>query len=238
MRVCGSGDVRRRRLPCRSGKAVYWRAALPLGHATIFAAAQWRRAHRGARGGTSSCRYRCRSRRLRYWVSETWRAPCLWRPLPASLAGGAGARPDHPINGNGLRRTFANNLALWHPGNPHTIIEALAAGEVNRVVTRYGSPIAAHRETRIERKSRLRSGPRPPLRSEQRQGRGEMEMAEGIIVVVFEAPAQPSDRFSISTQLQFGEADPHHPIAGIGIAGRQAERLVNVGIGLGGATKV
>ena len=37
--------------------------------------------------------------RSRYWVSETWRAPCLWRPLPASLAGGAGARPDHPISG-------------------------------------------------------------------------------------------------------------------------------------------
>ena len=30
MRVCGKGDVRRRRLPCRSGKALYWRAALPL----------------------------------------------------------------------------------------------------------------------------------------------------------------------------------------------------------------
>src|SRR5258708_3368942 len=97
MRVCGSGDVRRRRLPCRSGKAVYWRAALALGHATTFAAARWRRAHRGPRRGTSSCRYRCRSRRSRYWVSETWRAPCLWCPSPASLAGGAGARPDHPI---------------------------------------------------------------------------------------------------------------------------------------------
>ncbi len=36
-----------------------------------------------------------------YWVSETWRAPCLWCPLPASLAGGAGARPDHPISGTG-----------------------------------------------------------------------------------------------------------------------------------------
>src|ERR1700730_11403856 len=101
MRVCGSDDVRRRRLPCRSGKAVYWRAALPLadarlqchtvtvlyglaalplGHATTFAAARWRRAHRGPRRGTSSCRYRCRSRPSRYWVSETWRAPCLWRP--------------------------------------------------------------------------------------------------------------------------------------------------------------
>jgi hypothetical protein len=56
MRVCGSGDVRRRRLPCRSDKAVYWRAALPLGHATTFAAARWRRAHRGPRRGTSSCR--------------------------------------------------------------------------------------------------------------------------------------------------------------------------------------
>src|SRR5450631_1865194 len=100
MRVCGSGDVRRRRLPCRSGKAVYWRAALPLGHATTFAAARWRRAHRGPRRGTSSCRYQCRSRRLRYRVSETSRAPCLWRPLPASLADGAGARPDHPINGH------------------------------------------------------------------------------------------------------------------------------------------
>src|SRR5882762_8109226 len=99
MRVCGSGDVRRRRLPCRSDKAVYWQAAPPLGHATTFAAARWRHAHRGPRRGTSSCRYRCRSRRSRYWLSETWRAPCLWRPLPASLAGGAGARPDHPISG-------------------------------------------------------------------------------------------------------------------------------------------
>src|SRR3984893_9784999 len=99
MRVCGSGDVRRRRLPCRLGKAVYWRNALRLGHATTFAAARWRRAHCGPRRGTSSCRYRCRSRRSRYWVSETWRAPCLWCPLPASLAGRAGARPGHPTSG-------------------------------------------------------------------------------------------------------------------------------------------
>src|SRR6266702_5564720 len=103
MRVCGSGDVRRRRLPCRSDTAAGWPAALPLGHATTFAAARWRRAHRGPRRGTRSCRYRCRSRRSQYWVSETWRAPCLWRPLPASVAGGAGARPDHPITGPYMR---------------------------------------------------------------------------------------------------------------------------------------
>jgi hypothetical protein len=68
MRVCGSSDVRRRRLPCRSGKAVYWRAALPLRHATTFAVARWRCAHPGPRRGTSSCRYRCRSRRWQFWV--------------------------------------------------------------------------------------------------------------------------------------------------------------------------
>jgi hypothetical protein len=34
MRVCGSGDVRRRRLPCRLGKAANWRAAHPLGQVT------------------------------------------------------------------------------------------------------------------------------------------------------------------------------------------------------------
>jgi SAM-dependent methyltransferase len=32
-------------------------------------------------------------------VSGAWRAPCLRRPWPASIAGGAGARPDHPISG-------------------------------------------------------------------------------------------------------------------------------------------
>src|SRR3984957_1415554 len=126
---------------------------------------------------------------------------------------------------------------FWHPGDAHTLIDALPAGEINGVVTRYGGAIAAYRKGRIERKSCLRGSPRLARRSEQRLGRGEMEMAEGIIVVAFEAPAQPSDRFSIGTQLQLGEADPHHPIAGIGIAGRQAERLVNVGLGLGCATK-
>jgi UDP-3-O-[3-hydroxymyristoyl] glucosamine N-acyltransferase len=30
----------------------------------------------------------------------TWRAPCLWRALPAFYASGAGARPDHPISGH------------------------------------------------------------------------------------------------------------------------------------------
>src|SRR5690242_8111938 len=33
----------------------------------------------------------------------TWRAPCLRCPTPASITGGAGARPDHPISGHRAR---------------------------------------------------------------------------------------------------------------------------------------
>src|SRR5579872_2957384 len=56
-------------------------------------------ADRALRRGMSSCQYRCRSRRLRSrWIAETWRAPCLRCPGPASVTGGAGARPDHPIS--------------------------------------------------------------------------------------------------------------------------------------------
>jgi hypothetical protein len=74
------------------------KSACQTGHwSSRVAAARWRRAHRGPRG-TSSCRYRCRSRRSRYWMSETWRAPRLSRTLSASFAVGAGARPDHPIS--------------------------------------------------------------------------------------------------------------------------------------------
>ena len=31
-------------------------------------------------------------------------------------------------NGNGLRRTVADNLALWHPSGAHTLVDALTAG--------------------------------------------------------------------------------------------------------------
>src|SRR5262249_2449031 len=52
------------------------------------AAASWRR---------PSCRWL----RLICW---TWRCSFDTRPVPASLAGGAGARPDHSITGSRLRQ--------------------------------------------------------------------------------------------------------------------------------------
>jgi hypothetical protein len=35
-----------------------------------------------------------------YDPTETWHVAHLWRPMPASLADGAGARPDHSISGH------------------------------------------------------------------------------------------------------------------------------------------
>jgi hypothetical protein len=73
-------------------------------HATISVEAPSHPADRVPRRGTSSCQYRRRSQRLRSrWIAERWRAPCLRCPGPASVTGGAGARPDHPISGHHRR---------------------------------------------------------------------------------------------------------------------------------------
>ena len=84
----------------RSGTVACWRAVFPPGHATTSAAARLHRVDRGPQRETSSSRYRCRLRRWRLELSWAWRAPCLWCPFPASITGGAGARPDHPISGH------------------------------------------------------------------------------------------------------------------------------------------
>src|SRR5271166_5278495 len=49
-----------------------------------------------------------------------WRAPCLWRPLPASIAGRAGARPDHPIIRHRARLT-ANALDACPPLSKYSL---------------------------------------------------------------------------------------------------------------------
>ena len=61
-------------------------------------AARLRHDHRAQRRGTSSYRYQCRLRQSHSVLSQPWRAPCLGAPGQL-IAGGAGARPDHPITG-------------------------------------------------------------------------------------------------------------------------------------------
>ena len=67
------------------------------GCATTSGAAQRRRDHQDRRCGTSSYQYQCRLRQSQSVLSQAWRAPCLGAPGQL-IAGGAGARPDHPIS--------------------------------------------------------------------------------------------------------------------------------------------
>jgi hypothetical protein len=54
-------------------------------------------------------------------LSPTWRAPFRWRPWPASIAGGAGVRPDHPLSDTSrtsitaLRRVLFAERKIWNP---------------------------------------------------------------------------------------------------------------------------
>ena len=45
------------------------------------------------------------------------------------------------------------------------------------------------------------------------------------------------DRFRIGTELRFSDTDKHHPSEGADIAGREAERLLNMGFGFYAATE-
>ena len=67
---------------------------------------------------------------------------------------------------------------LWHPGHAHALIDALAPGEVSRIVARYVGAEAADGESRIERKPRLDRGPRLVKPTEMRQRGGEIEMRD------------------------------------------------------------
>jgi hypothetical protein len=57
---------------------------------------------------------------------------------------------------------------LWHPGQAHALIDALASSEVGWIITRCAEAEAADGKAWIERKSCHRSGPRLIQRAEQR----------------------------------------------------------------------
>ena len=59
----------------------------------------------------------------------------------------------------------------------------------------------------------------------------------GLIWVGLNAPAQPCDGFCVGPELRFGNADTVDPSKRIDIAGREAERLVDMGLGFRAATE-
>ena len=51
------------------------------------------------------------------------------------------------------------------------------------------------------------------------------------VPVGINAPTKPDDSLIVSINLRFGDTDQHHPSEGTVIAGREAERLVDMGFG-------
>src|SRR4029077_7347699 len=89
--------------------------------------------------------------------------------------------------------------------------------------------VAADTETRIERKARLRCSPRLIQLTDVRQHSGQIEMRIGVISVGLKAPAQTNNCFGVGAVPKFGETDKHSPGRDVGIAGREAERLLHMG---------
>ena len=62
-------------------------------------------------------------------------------------------------------------------------------------------------------------------------------MCEREIAVGLDAPAKPGHRFGIVAAPQLGSTGKHHPAVGEDIAGREAEGLLDMGLGLLGSTE-
>ena len=78
--------------------------------------------------------------------SGTWRAPCRGRPLPASIAGRAGSRPDHPT---AQSRCAPARFAGARAESPWPAERtAIAGGKVNTINQRSGWR-ATHDSARI-----------------------------------------------------------------------------------------
>src|SRR3981081_2772470 len=88
-----------------------------------------------------------------------------------------------------LKGVVAERSPLRHPGHVHAFTEALASGQVSRIVTRFADTEAMDGETRIQHQSRLHRSPRPAGRAERREHGGEKEMPDGLIAVRLDAAA-------------------------------------------------
>src|SRR6516162_1362830 len=133
--------------------------------------------------------------------------------------------------GSDLRCLIPKPLLFWHPGHPQALIDALASCEIHGIVAWVVSAIAPDSETRIERKARLRRSPCLIQLTDERQGGRKIEMRIGEISVGLKAPAQPNNRFGVGAVPKFGETDNQSPDIDVGIAGREAERLLYMGFG-------
>jgi hypothetical protein len=83
---------------------------------------------------------------------------------PAAEANGRDDRKERAEtsedNADLPKRLCAQSSTLWHPGQPHSLTDALACGEISRIVGRCAVAEATNGEGWIERKPRFGCGPR------------------------------------------------------------------------------
>src|SRR4051812_32480995 len=100
------------------------------------------------------------------------------------------------------------------------------------MVTSRTAAEAAHREARLKRKAGLCCCPCLIQLTEVRQGSGKKKMSKGVISAGLDGPAEPCDRFGVGPAPQLAVTGQTHPPECVAIAGREAKRLLDMGLGL------
>ena len=99
------------------------------------------------------------------------------------------------------------------------------------MIARRCSAMAADGEARLKRKACLCFSPCLIQFPKMSQCSGKSEASKGVSSVGLDATAEQDDRFGVCPLPQLGDTDIKHPQVYLGIAGRKAERLTDMGFG-------
>src|SRR5712691_1569785 len=122
--------------------------------------------------------------------------------------------------------------SLRNPGGSHSFIDAVAAGEISRVVAAGAGAEAADREARFQRQPSPSRNTGFVDPAEMRQCCGEREVGECEIPVGLDSAAKPRHRFFVLREMQLGGSGAAHPVMGCNVAGAESQRLAVVALGL------
>src|SRR5215207_8185283 len=151
--------------------------------------------------------------------------------MPAILSMSADrGRPELDRAGQNEAIDPKPTLALRHPGQPQTFIHALAPGKISRMVARSVGTEATYSEAGVEHKTLSRRCLGFLQKTEPRERSGEIKMRHRLIWIGLDAPAEPRNRVGVGTETRSEHADTVHPAECSDISGREAERLVDVGL--------
>src|SRR5271166_6978329 len=119
-----------------------------------------------------------------------------------------------------------------HSGHTQAVDVALPPGDHSRIIAEHAGAKSGNGESRVDGESRSNLGPRFRKPPETRQSGRQNEMCARIIPVGFDRSAQPNDRLLFPAKLKFAQPGEHAPEVDMGVAGTEAQCLLNVTLGL------